>query len=112
MKAEDENIVSGAERAAEQSEIDVEELPVNSAIVPIHPSNDLGKVPGLEDEELADPAELARMVLLQDWEPILKLPAPKKRDFIPKQMEKVTNSFGVEEWGDVSAFNTADFHRR
>ena len=33
-----------------------------------------GSVPGLEDDELADPQELEQMIFRQDWGPILDLP--------------------------------------
>lgn len=62
-----------------------------------------GSVPGLEDEELADPEELERMVFLADWGPILALPAGPRTGFRPS----------IDELGhiDRGAFGTVDFER-
>lgn len=94
-----------------EDEIDIEELPVNGMIVPLR-KRGLGSVPGLDDEELADPAELERVIFIEEWRPILQLPKPIPFSGVPKQMEKVFTAAGVERWVDVSAFNTMDFHRR
>jgi len=62
-----------------------------------------GSVPGLPDEELADPEELERVVMIEEWAPILMLPTKQKRGFRP----------GIDESGDVDwgAFGTVDFDR-
>ena len=36
--------------------------------------NPYGSVPGLDDDELADPQELERLVYIEEWGPILALP--------------------------------------
>ena len=43
-------------------------------IVPLERDQSYGGVPGLPDEELADPAELERQAFVADWGPILSLP--------------------------------------
>ena len=75
-----------------------------SALLRIERTRDLGSVPGLDDDELADPAELERWALINDWGPILSLPFDKGRSVIRPQ---------VDEWGnlDWGAFGTVDFER-
>lgn len=65
-------------------------------------SNPYGSVPGLPDEELADPAELERVAMIAEWEPILALPAPEYSGF----------KFDIGENGelDKGAFDSMDFH--
>ena len=63
-----------------------------------------GSVPGLEDEELADPEELERQVVLDMWGPILALPGRGRRSFLRPAIDE----FGHLDWG---AFGTADFER-
>jgi len=63
-----------------------------------------GRVPGLEDEELAEPEELERQVMLAEWGPILALPVrSSRRGFRPT----------ADESGnlDGGAFGTVDFLR-
>jgi hypothetical protein len=63
-----------------------------------------GTVPGLDEEELADPDELERQVMIQEWAPILALPAARGgRAFRPDVDED-----GYLDWG---AFGTVDFRR-
>lgn len=62
-----------------------------------------GSVPGLLDEELANPRELERQVFLQEWGPILTLPVRRARVVEPN----IDEYFGVN-WG---AFATVDFSR-
>lgn len=63
-----------------------------------------GSVPGLDDEELADPDELERHIIMAELEPILLLPSRKKRHgFTPDADER-----GGVDWG---AFGTVDFER-
>jgi hypothetical protein len=66
--------------------------------------NRYGSVPGLDDEELADPAELEREVVLQEWGPVLSLPVQSSKSGI---VPAVDESGGVD-WG---AFGTVDFQR-
>lgn len=72
-------------------------------VVPQRP-NKYGSVPGLDDQELADPAELERAVLLQEWGPVLALPVQGRRDGLYPDVDE---SGGVD-WG---AFGTVDFSR-
>ena len=63
-----------------------------------------GSVPGLDDSELADPGELMRLNVLEQWGPILALPAkPSKSHIRPTVDER-----GNLDWG---AFGTVDFDR-
>ena len=55
------------------AEDEVEDVPV-SALLHEERRNRYGSVPGLDDEELADPAELERQVYLQEFGPVLALP--------------------------------------
>ncbi len=63
-----------------------------------------GRVPGLEDEELADAAELERQVVLDEWGPILALPVCKNGSWIRPDIDEKGNY----DWG---AFGTHDFER-
>ena len=65
--------------------------------------NKYGSVPGLDDEELADPEELLRQVYLEMWGPIIDLPVRDARVIRPDIDEN-----GGVDWG---AFGTADFER-
>jgi len=66
--------------------------------------NRYGSVPGLADEELADPDELERQVFVEEWAPILALPKPRRKcDIRPAIGED-----GRLDWG---AFATVDFER-
>ena len=47
-----------------------------SVLVKVERADKYGRVPGLEDEELADPDELERQAFRRDWAPILALPKP------------------------------------
>jgi len=63
-----------------------------------------GSVPGLEDEDLADPAELERQVMIAEWGPILALPVKSPRSHIRPTIDQEGNL----DWG---AFGTMDFER-
>jgi len=63
-----------------------------------------GHVPGLDDSELADPDELERQVLRQEFGPVLALPIAKSRSCIRPNIEQD----GSVDWG---AFGTVDFDR-
>jgi hypothetical protein len=63
-----------------------------------------GSVPGLDDSELADPAELERQVVLEEWGAVLSLPAQAKRG----HMYGVIDESGQLDFG---AFGTVDFER-
>ena len=56
-----------------EDECEVEDVPV-SPLLSEDRKNRYGSVPGLDDEELAEPWELERQVTLQEWGPVLALP--------------------------------------
>jgi hypothetical protein len=68
-------------------------------------SNRYGSVPGLNDEELIDPAEVERLFLRQEFAPILALPEKKARK---SWIQPNIDEDGKIEWG---AFGTVDFDR-
>lgn len=82
---------------------EVEGVPV-SALLSVNKDNRYGSVPGLEDEELADPAELEKQVMAEQWGPILALPIRSGRGWVHP---KVDESNGV----DFGAFASVDFER-
>ena len=50
-----------------------------SVLVKVERDTGYGSVPGLDDDELADAAELERWVMIQEWGPILALPVQRGR---------------------------------
>ena len=86
-----------------EDECEVEDAPV-SPLLSEDRQNRYGGVPGLDDEELADPCELERQVFLQDWGPVLRLPVRGSKSMIRPHIDE---SFGV----DFGAFSTVDFSR-
>ncbi|MCO6438589.1 MAG: hypothetical protein J5J06_15970 [Phycisphaerae bacterium] len=75
-----------------------------SALLKVERGTGYGSVPGLEDEELADPDELERQVMIAEWGPILAIPITWKRPLIRPQLDG-NNKL---DWG---AFGTVDFDR-
>lgn len=75
-----------------------------SALLRVERDRGYGGVPGLEDEELASPAELERQVVLAEWGPILALPCRGSDGGI----RPVIDESGRLDWG---AFGTWDFER-
>ena len=75
-----------------------------SALVMVERHKGYGSVPGLDDDELADPAELERWVMIQEWGPILALPVQRRRCDIRPEVDES----GHLDWG---AFGTIDFDR-
>ena len=73
-------------------------------LMPLRRENSYGSVPGLDDEELADPRELERQVMLEEWGPVLRLPVRGSKHHLRPHMDE---SFGV----DFGAFGTVDFSR-
>ena len=67
-------------------------------------SNKYGSVPGLDDSELADPDELERQVLRQEFGLVLALPVKAGRGCIRPDIDEG----GRVDWG---AFGTVDFDR-
>ena len=66
--------------------------------------NKYGSVPGLDDSELADPDELERQVLRQEFGPVLALPVKANKSCIRPEVDESGNV----DWG---AFGTVDFDR-
>lgn len=85
----------------EFAEEEVEDVPV-SALLHEERKNRYGSVPGIDDEELADPVELERQVSLQEWGPILRLPNRHE----PRGIRPAIDEEGRVDWG---AFGTVDF---
>ena len=75
-----------------------------SALVRVERDADYGSVPGLSDDELADPAELERWVMIEQWGPILALPVNGR----PGGIRPEVDESGYLDWG---AFGTIDFER-
>ena len=63
-----------------------------------------GSVPGLDDDELASPAELLRQIAFEQWGPILEIPVEPVKSFIRPTIDERGNL----DWG---AFGTIDFDR-
>ncbi len=74
-----------------------------SPLLKVERKDKYGSVPGLEDEELADPDELERQVLWEQWGPILLLPSPKNEASFRPELD--------EDGYLVGAFASADFDR-
>jgi len=79
------------------------EVPV-SPLLKRERSNRYGSVPGLDDEELIEPAEIDRLFLRQAFAPILALPVKAKKGGIRPSIDED----GTVDWG---AFGTVDFDR-
>ena len=75
-----------------------------SALLKRLKSNKYGSVPGLDDSELADPNELERQVLRQEFGPILALPVKAGKCGIRPEIDENGNV----DWG---AFGSVDFDR-
>jgi len=75
-----------------------------SALLRRDRGNRYGSVPGMEDSELADPAELERQVLVAEFGPILALPVKTGRGFMRPEIDEN----GGVDWG---AFASVDFDR-
>ena len=63
-----------------------------------------GSVPGLDDSELAGPAELLRQITIEQWGPILEIPVEPVKSLIRPTIDERGNL----DWG---AFGTIDFER-
>ena len=86
----------------EESEV-IEDLPESPILKRLRPSL-YGSIPDLDDDELADPAELEEQVYREEFGPIMALPVKAKRSGIKAN---------VDECGkvDFGAFATVDFER-
>ena len=76
-----------------------------SALLRRDRGNRYGSVPGLDDSELADPDELERQVLRQEFGPVLALPVKGNGSSI----RPVVDEAGGVDWG---AFGTVDEARQ
>ena len=74
------------------------------ALLHVERRNQYGSIPDLDDEELADPEELERQAIREQWGPVLALPSKARQSSI---WPAVDESGGVD-WG---AFGTVDFDR-
>ena len=74
-----------------------------SPLLKIERKSKYGSVPGLDDEELAGPAEVERQILWEQWGPILLLPSPKNKTRFRPELD--------EDGYVVGAFASADFDR-
>ena len=75
-----------------------------SALLKLERKNRYGSVPGLDDNELADPNELERQVLRQEFGAVLTLPVTGSKCFMRPNIDQD----GSVCWG---AFGTVDFDR-
>ncbi len=66
-------------------------------------ANPYGSVPGLDDEELANPRELERQLMMEEWAPVLALPVQGKAGGFRPELD--------ENGVDWSAHATVDFAR-
>ena len=81
----------------------IERLPVSPLLVRAEQSR-YGSVAGLSDNELADPDEIERVVMAEQWAPMAGLSAASGR--------RVCRALSLD-WGDSDpgAFGTVDFER-
>ena len=82
---------------------DVYDIPV-SAVLSVQRQNAYGRVPGLDDEELADPDELERAVFIEMWGPVLGIPVRRRWSRVRPDIDED----GGVDWG---AFGSIDFQR-
>jgi len=59
----------------------------------------LGGVAGLDDSELANPSELARVAMIEDWWPVLSLPVQGKSGGFSPEMDES----GQLDWGSLGS---------
>lgn len=81
----------------------IDDLPVGVRLQPLRRDR-WGKVPGLDEQELACPRELERLWLRDELGPVLDLPHSRTTSFRPNVDED-----GQVNWG---AFGTVDFERQ
>jgi len=75
-----------------------------SVLLKVERPSGYGGVQGLDDEELAEPAELERQIFRKEWGPVLALPV---RGGVSSIRPAVDEDGGV----DFGAFGTVDFDR-
>ena len=81
---------------------EVDDVPVPS--LSVRHKHRYGSVPGLDDDELADPRELERQVMAEEWGPVLMLPVRGRKGWVQPAVDE---DGGV----DFGAFATVDFAR-
>jgi hypothetical protein len=89
-------------QVTECEEEDVEDVPV-SALLSVERKNRYGSLPDLEDEELADPEELERLAVAEEWAPVLALPVRSRQGW--------SGPVADESSVDFDAFASVDFQR-
>jgi len=89
-------------QVVECEEDEVEDVPV-SALLSVERKNRYGTLPDLEDEELADPEELERLAMAEEWGPVLALPVKSRRGWVRPTVD--------ESSVDFDAFASVDFQR-
>jgi hypothetical protein len=80
----------------------VYDIPV-SAVLSAQRQDRYGHVRGLDDSELADPEELARQIIRDEWGPVLELPVNGRQDGFRPNVDEDGVVFG--------AFGSVDFDR-
>lgn len=81
----------------------VDDVPVSPLLTPVRRDR-YGSVPGLDEDELADPAELERQVMRAEFGAVLQLPVPGNGPGIRPNVDED----GHVDWG---AFGSVDFER-
>lgn len=82
----------------------IDDVPVSPVVKGQSRAVAYGSVPGLEDDELADPLELERQAFLADYAPVLELPVRRRQGWIRPGVD----ADGRLDWG---AFGTVDWER-
>jgi len=88
-----------------EDECEVEDVPV-SPLLSVERRNKYGRVPGLDDEELASPEELERQVFLEEWGPVLMLPVRGRKSPIQPSIDEY---FGVDFERSMPEFDKARY---
>ena len=91
--------------------VQVEGIPVPAAFSIVRPDR-YGTVEGLDEDELANPAELERQVYRKEYGPILTLPVKHKWHGPRPEMDEDGHigwgAFGSIDWNKLHSFTTAD----
>ena len=91
--------------------VQIEDIPVSVAIELVRPDR-YGTVEGLDEDELANPAELERQVYQKEYGPILALPVKHKWHGPRPEMDEDGHigwgAFGSIDWNRLHSFTTVD----
>ena len=91
--------------------VQVEGIPVPAAFSIVRPDR-YGTVEGLDEDELANPAELERQVYQKEYGPILALPVKHKWHGPRPEMDEDGHigwgAFGSIDWNRLHSFTTVD----